>query len=63
MYKNMIALNEEEMVLVYGGRDENVASFVELLGTGLGLLSKMLYRACKAIADNLAYADVPGYRR
>lgn len=63
MYKNMIALNEEEMVLIYGGKNEDVAEFVELIGTGLGLLSKLIYKAMMAIADNLAYTDIPGYRR
>lgn len=63
MYKNMIALNEEEMLSVYGGRDQAIGEFVEIIGTGIGLLFKLLYRAAEAIADNLAYADVPGYRR
>lgn len=46
MYK-MIEIQEKECALIYGGRDEDVARFVEFVSQCVGALAKLVYLAAK----------------
>jgi hypothetical protein len=61
MYKNMIALQEEEMACIYGGRSEEIAYFVETLGMGFGVLAKFFYKMFLSARKETSGLDYASY--
>lgn len=48
-----IALHEQELYNTYGGRSQNVADAMQLVGMGIGIIAKLLNRIKDALKDSL----------
>ncbi len=51
MYKNFIALTEDELYDIYGGRSEDMADIVEFIGMGFGIIAKLIDKIKSAFKD------------
>ena len=51
MYKNPILLSEEETYDIYGGKADEIAAVMELLGMGFGIIAKLIDKIRSAFKD------------
>lgn len=51
MEKNFIALHEDELYSICGGRSEEFAGFIELIGMGFGVIAKLIDKIRSAFRD------------
>jgi hypothetical protein len=51
MYRNFVALTEDELYDIYGGRSEEMADIVELIGMGFGIIAKLIDKIKSAFKD------------
>lgn len=51
MYKNLILLSEDETYDIYGGKSDEIADVMELLGMGFGIIAKLIDKIRSAFKD------------
>lgn len=51
MKTNFVLLDESELYTVYGGRSDQLADIVELLGMGFGIIAKLIDKIRSAFRD------------
>lgn len=51
MYKNLILLSEGETYDIYGGKSDEIADVMELLGMGFGIIAKLIDKIRSAFKD------------
>lgn len=51
MYKNLILLSEDESYDIYGGKSDEIADVMELLGMGFGIIAKLIDKIRSAFKD------------
>lgn len=51
MYKNLILLSEDETYDIYGGKADEIADVMELLGMGFGIIAKLIDKIRSAFKD------------
>ena len=51
MYKYLILLSEDETYDIYGGKSDEIADVMELLGMGFGIIAKLIDKIRSAFKD------------
>ena len=51
MHKNLILLSEDETYDIYGGKSDEIADVMELLGMGFGIIAKLIDKIRSAFKD------------
>ena len=51
MYKYLILLSEDETYDIYGGKADEIADVMELLGMGFGIIAKLIDKIRSAFKD------------
>lgn len=51
MNQNFIILSNDEVYNIYGGRSEEFAGFMELIGMGFGIIARLIDKIRSAFKD------------
>lgn len=59
--RTLVRVTEEEACLIFGGKSNDIEYLVEMLGMGLGIISKLIWKALKMSQNALLEMTQNGY--